>query len=255
MAKEDTGNEEDVGDAGQQDAGNNDVAADGQQDDTQDAAGNQDEVAGLKAAAVAEREKRQIAETDAQNLRDQMALTANVAQTQIAEQQTLYQAIAQKLGIDPEIATPEEQGQIFDGMLQVQAGQQSEQSFVNSHPDYAEVVGMKMGNQFQYAPPLRRVLKANPALANARQNSPNAAMLAYEIAKNDPQYLQEQIEKAKSPDQIAAEKAAAKIKAANQQLSVSAATGGGQLDQAAAVAAMSDEEFEAHNQRIMDKAT
>lgn len=256
-----TGNEEDVGDAGRQKAGNNDAAADVQQGDTQDAAGNQDKIAGLKAAAVAEREKRQAAEAEAQAVRDQMAImTANAQQNQFQPQQqeqqaSLYQAVAKQLGIDTEYATPVEQGAIFNGMMQVMSSQQSEQSFVNSHPDYAEVVGTPgPGGQFQYSPPLIRALKANPALANALQNSPNRVVLAYEIASKDPQYLAEQDEKAKSGDTKAAEKAEAKIKAANQQLSVSAAKGGGNLDQAAAIAAMSDEEFAKHNQKIMDKA-
>ena len=79
-------------------------------------------------------------------------------------------------------------------------------------------------------------------------------MLAYEIARNDPQYLKELTEKAKPADQKAAEIAAAKITAANKQVSISAAKGGGQLDTAAAIAAMTDEELKAHNQAIMDKA-
>lgn len=256
MAEEQKGTEQ-AGDADQQNTGNNDAAAGVQQGDTQDAAGNQDEVIGLKAAAVAEREKRQAAEAETQNLRDQIAITTANAQqaTQPAKQIGLYQAVAKQLGVDPEFATPEEQGQIFNGMLQVTSGQQSEQSFMNSHPDYANVVGVYgPGGQFQYAAPLLRALKVNPALTNALNNSPNKAVLAYEIASKDPQYLADKAEAAKSDDTKAAEKAEAKINAANQQLSVSAAKGGGQLDQVAAIAAMSDEEFAAHNQKIMDKA-
>ena len=255
MAKEEITGTEDVGDAGQQEAGNNDANAGVQQGDTQDAAGNQDEVTGLKAAAVAEREKRQAAEEETQNLRDQMAIQAAQPKTEPQRQVSLSQAVAKQLGIDLELATPEEICQINEGVLQITSSQQSEQSFVSSHPDYAEVVGVNgPGGQFQYAPPLLRAIKANPALADALRNSPNKAVLAYEIASKDPQYLTEQIENAKSDDTKAAEKAEAKIKAHNQQLSVSAAKGGGQLDQAAAIKAMSDEEFLAHNQKIMDKA-
>ncbi len=256
MDKEGQTGTEQAGDA-DQNTGNNDATADVQQGDTQDAAANQ-EAEGLKAAAAAERKKRQDAEAEAQSLKDQLAL-ANTQQSQPQTQQEragLYAAVAKQFGIDPEYATPEEQGKIFDGMLQVQSSQQAEQSFVNSRPDYAQVVGMNgPGGQFQYAPPLLRALKGNPALASALQSSPNKAVLAYEIASKDPQYLAEQAEKAKSPDIAAAEKAEAKIKAANTQLSVSAAKGGGgTLDTAAAVAAMSDEEFQKHNQKIMDKA-
>ncbi len=255
MAKEEMGIEQ-AGDADQK-TGNNDVAAGVQQGDTQDAAGNQDEVAGLKAAAVAEREKRQVAEADVQNLKDQIALQPQAQPaTQPEKQASLSQAVAKQLGIDIEIATPEEICQINEGVLQVMSGQQSEQSFMNSHPDYAEVVGVTLPNgQFQYAPPLSRELKANPALADALRSSPNKAVLAYSIASKNPQYLTELAEKAKSDDTKAAEKAVVKIDAANKQLSISEAKGGGgQLDKAAQVAGMSDEEFRKHNETIMAKA-
>lgn len=258
MAKEETGNEK-AGGADQENAGNNDAAAVVQQGDTQGAAGNQDEVEGLKAATKAEREKRQAVETENQTLRDQNALLSQqqVTQTKPQEQVSLSKAVAKQLGIDIELATPEEICQINEGVLQITSGQQAEQSFINSHPDYAQVVGVNgPGGQFQYAPPLLRALKGNSALASALQNSPNKAVLAYSIASQDSQYLKEQVEAAKSDDTKAAEKAAAKIEAANQQLSVSAAkTGGGQLDNAARRAAQTDEEFRAENEQIMAKAT
>ena len=262
MPEENKTGTEQAGGADQDKAGNNDAAAGVQQGDTQDAAGNQ-EVEGLKAAAVAEREKRQAAvaeaqaaKAEAQSLRDQMAIvSAQPAQQQ--ERVGLYKAVVKQLGINPEYATPDEQGQIFEGMVQVTAGQQSEQSFIISHPDYGEVVGVNgPGGQFQYAPPLIRALKANPALANALNNSPNKAVLAYSIASKDPQYLAEQAEKSKSPDVKKGEEAAAKIAAANKQLSVSNAKGGrGTLDNAARRAAQTDEEFRKENEEIMAKAT
>jgi len=213
------------------------------------------EVEGLKAAAVAEREKRQAAEAELQNARDQVALMSQQAPAQPQKQTALHQAIAKQLGIDLDMATPQETLQITEAMLMITSGQQSEQSFVNSHPDYAEVVGVNgPGGQFQYAPPLLRALKGNPALGNALQNSPNKAVLAYEIARNDPQYLKDVAEKAKAPDTKAAEKAVAAITAANKQMSISGAKGGGTLDNAARRAAQTDEEFLAENQKIMDKA-
>lgn len=252
------GNEEVAGDAGQHETVNENIAAGVQSDGTPDGGENQDEK--YKAAvtmANVEKDKRQAAEAELQNERDRIALLA-VNQPQVqTEQKTLYKAVAEKLGIDLEYASPEEQGQIFEAMMQVTSGQQSEQSFINSHPDYAEVVGVQGPggpNDFRPAPPLMRALKANPALANALQNSPNKAVLAYEIASKDPQYLAEQAEKAKPDDVKDGEKAQAKINAANKQLSISGAKGGGQLDQAAAISAMSDEEFAAHNQKIIDQA-
>lgn len=211
------------------------------------------EVKGLKAGITAEREKRQVAEADVQNLKDQIALQPQVPQ---ATQVSLSQAVAKQLGIDIEIASPEEVCRINEGVLQIMSGQQSQQSFINSHPDYAEVVGITLPNGvFQPSAPLSRELKANPALADALWNSPNKVVLAYSIASKNPQYLTELAEKAKSGDTKAAEKAEAKIKAANQQLSISDAKGGGQLDQAAVVQAMNDEEFRKHNEAIMAKAT
>ena len=256
MAEETKGTEQ-SGDADQK-KGNNDVAAGVQQGDTQDAAGNQDEkIAGLTAAAIAEREKRQAAEADVQNLKDQIALQPQVTQaTQPEKQASLSQAVAKQLGIDIEIATPEEICQINEGVLQVMSGQQSEQSFINSRPDYAEVVGVTLPNGvFQPAAPLSRELKANPALADALRSSPNRAVLAYAIASKDPQYLTELAEKAKSDDTKAAEKAVVKIEAANKQLSISDAKGGGQLDNAARRAAQTNEEFLKENEEIMAKAT
>ena len=255
MVKEQTGTEESGG--ADQKTGNNDAAAGVQQGDTQGAAGNQDEVEGLKAAAVAEREKRQAAESETQNLKDQIALQAAQPKIEPVKQASLSQAVAQQLGIDLEIATPEEICRINEGVQQVISGQQSEQSFMHSHPDYAEVVGVNgPGGQFQYAPPLTRALKANPALASALQSSPNKAVLAYEIASKDPQYLAEQTEKAKSDETKAAEKAVVKIDAANKQLSISDAKGGGgSLDNGARRAAQTDAEFLAENEKIMAKAT
>jgi len=258
MAEEQKVNEN-AGDGNQQQTVNKTVEAGVQSNGTPDGGENQD--AKYKAAvtmANAEKEKRQTAEADAQNLRDQIALQPQVPQTTQPEKQaSLSQAVAKQLGIDIEIATPEEICQINEGVLQVMSGQQSEQSFINSHPDYAEVVGITLSNGvFQLAAPLSRELKANPALADALRSSPNKAVLAYSIASKDPQYLTELAEKAKSDDTKAAEKAQVAIDAANKQLSINAAKGGGgNLDNAARRAAQTDEEFRKENEQIMAKAT
>ena len=254
MAEEVQTGTDQAGDADQK-TGNNDATAVVQQGDTQDAAGNQDEVVGLKAATVAEREKRQATEVENQTLRDQMAVMAQQT-PQPQEKTSLSQAVAKQLGIDIELASPGEICQINEGVLQIMSGQQSEQTFINSHSDYAKVVGTTLpGGQFQAAPPLLRQLNANPALQSALQSSPNKSVLAYAIASKDPQYLTELAEAAKSSDTKAAEKAEVKIEAANQQLSVSAVKeGGGTLDKAAEIRAMSDEDFQKHNEKIMNEA-
>jgi len=222
------------------------------------AEGNQ-EAEGLKAAAVAEREKRQAVEAENQTLRDQMSLiNAQPAQPQTQKQTSLSEAVAKQLGIDMDLATPQEICQINEGVLQIMSGQQSEQSFINTHSDYAEVVGVQGPNgpdDFRAAPPLLRQLKENLVLANALRNSPNKVVLAYAIASKDPQYLTELEEAAKSDDTKAAEKAKASIEAANKQLSIGAAKGGGNLDNAARRAAQTDKEFLKENEEIMAKAT
>ena len=228
----------------------------GVQSDSTPAAGENQEVEGLKAAAIAEREKRQAAEFEAQTLKDQMAVM-NANPPPKAQQQTLYKGVAQRLGIDPEYATPEEQGQILEGMMQVQMAQQANQSFILSKPDFGKVVGVALPNgQFTMAAPLSRILSKNPALAQALGANPDPR-IAYQLASQDPVYLQEVADAAKTPEQKAAEQAAATIKAANQQRSISEAPGGGQTDASRAVSGvdLTDEEFEARNQALMEKAT
>ena len=257
---EETGNEE-LGGADQEDTGNNAITPDGQEDSTDgaDQNENQNEVAGLKAAAAAEREKRQAAEAEAQSIKDQMAVVmANQNTSQNPQAEPTQADILKQLGVEVEDDDDYLTAGQMKTVLQGFAGQVnsivSNQTFLSKRSDFADVVGVQVGNNFQYAPPMLRALKANPALSSILQQSPNAAVLAYEIAKNDPEYLASQEQAGKTTQQIAAEKAEAKIKVANKQQSISAAKGGGEPDQGAAITAMSDKEFEIHNLKIMEKA-
>jgi len=254
-----TGNENKLpGDADPGTTGKKAAGADGQPSGTPDAGeGQEKKYDAAVAMANAEKEKRQAVEVEKANLEAQIATqNATVTQQQEQQQQTgIYKMVAAKLGIDVEYATPEEQGQIFESMMQIATVQQSNAGFIASKPDYAELVGVQVGNTFQYSPTMLRVMKANPMLTTALSQSPNAPMLAYELASKDPQYLKEKADAAKNPEVLAAEKAAAALAAANKQVSIGGASGGGTLDKAAAVAAMSDEEFAAHNEKLMEKAT
>ena len=78
--------------------------------------------------------------------------------------------------------------------------------------------------------------------------------VAYALASKDPQYLKEKAENAKPADIKDAEKAEAAIKAAAKKVSISAAAASGSTDKTAEVANMSDEEFEAHIEKIKSEA-
>ena len=257
MAKEDTGNENEVlNDADSEATANETDDLDGQGDGTGD--GDQDQNAKLNAAitmANAEKDKRQAAETEAQTAKDQLALMATHSPQQpTVEQKTLYRNVAERLGIDPELADPEEQGRIFETMLNVSMVQQQQGSFINSHTDYADVVGVTLSNgQFQAAPPLMRVMKENPALARSLMQNPNAE-IAYALASKDPQYLKEKADKGKPADVKAAEKAEEAIKAAAKKVSISAAGSAGSVDKTAEIAGKSDEELDEYIEKIKSEA-
>jgi len=252
MAKEEKAGEENAEAAGLQETGET-LESDGQTEETSAAEGNQ--VAGLEAAVTAERAKRQAAETEAQTLKDQLSLMAQHAPQQpTVEQKTLYRNVAERLGIDPEMADPEEQGRIFETMLNVSLVQQQQGSFINSHADYAEVVGVTLPNgQFQAAPPLMRVLKENPPLARSLMQNPNAEV-AYALASRDPQYLKEKADKGKPADITAAEKAEAVIKAAAKKVSISAAGSAGSVDKLAEVKSWTDAQLDEHIAKITSEA-
>jgi len=261
---------------GQTDKTGDGSAAGGQQTAAQAAAGTQnadtakttaDEVAGLKAAAVAERTKRQEAEAAAKTYQDQLAVAmANrpAQQTQAPQQTSAFKQIAGSLGIDPEYATPEQQGQIIEAMVnskvQQLANQQVSSQFATQHSDYANVVGRvnPITRIFEIAPPLQRVFQKNPSLQLAMQSladNPHAGMIAYQLATSDPDYIAEKVKADMTPEQKKAAEAQAAINAANTQQSVSSATGaGGNLDKAQIIANESDAEFQIRKQTIMDKA-
>ena len=254
MAKDNENNE--PGDVALVEPGNEPVVVGGQPEGAPDAGENQE--AKLSAAitmANSEKEKRQTAEAETKAVTDQMAiLAANPPQQNVqATEKTLYVQIAERVAVDPEFPTPEENGQIIQHMMQLNNVQNEQKAFISSHPDYSEVVGIPMQNGgFSIAAPLKRVIANNPALALKIASLDPA--IVYQLAVTDPTYQKEVADKAKPADITAAEKAEAAIKEAAQKASVSNAGGGGSLDKAGELGAMSDEEFDAHIEQIKSEA-
>ena len=223
---------------------------DGQAEGSQAAAEQgTNEVEGLKAAAQAERVKRQEAEAVVEDLKTQQAIiNAQPPQTQ-QSQKSMYSALAERLGIDPEYPSPEDNGRIMEAMMQINNVQMQNQSFFSSHPDYSQVVGTALPNgSFNIAPPLQRVIKDNPALQSQIAGLTPAVL--YQLAVTDKQYQKDLADKGKSKDITDSEKAEAAIKAAAAKASISNAGGGGSLDKVNAIASMSDEDFDKHIEEI-----
>ena len=179
--------------------------------------------------------------------------------TQQPESLTL--TVMKELGLDPEdILTGADQARVNDAVLsRMRASSQSENvvnNFVSSKPDYAQVVGHTdpITGQFVTAAPLQRIIANNPSITAALQSAgPSASILAYELASKDPQYMAEVAKAAVPPVVAASEQAAAVIQNANTMASISAVAGQGAIDKAAAIRAMSDEEFEKHKQTVMNQ--
>ena len=256
-----TGTKETPGDADQGNTGNNDAAG-GQQTVTQDAAGSQEkEAEGLKAAAQAERTKRQEAETKNAQLQQQMQImSANQGQQQAATQPqtSMFMQAAKQLGYDPDYLSPEETGHVMDTLLQYMAQGQQDVVFNASHPDFDEVVGKVVNGTFQESPHLQKVFETNPGLRQAFHSTgltPSTKLIAYQMVKNDPTYQTTVKEAGMTDEQKKAAEADAKIKAANTVGSISNVQGSGNLDRGANLAGMTDEEFQKEKEKVMDRAT
>ena len=173
MADEEKKGTETAGDADQQ---TGTTAADTSVGDAVagDAAQNQDEVAGLKAAAEAERKKRQDAEAQAQLLRDQLTVAnATQQQAQIAAPLSDYDQAKTNLGLAGEEYIEEAQrGKIYaeinritNARNQQSAQLSTNQSFISLHPDYNEVVGRYAGTQFIPSAEITELVQRKPYLA------------------------------------------------------------------------------------------
>ena len=104
--------------------------------------------------------------------------------------------------------------------------------------DYAEVIQNH----------LPVVLRANPALIDAISTSKNPHLLAYEIGKQDPEYVKKVAEKGQSEAARKAEENANKPGSASQ-----AGGGGGGLTKADQFEKMSDDDLEKHIESVKKK--
>lgn len=176
-----------------------DVAAGVQQDVTSDAAGNQDEVAGLKTAAEAERKKRQEAEAQTQLLREQMALQQANPVQQTTQPVSDYEQAKANIGLAGEEYIDETQrgaifteiNRIINARSQQNAQATANQQFINTHPDYFDVVGKQVGNQMMPSAEITKILQEKPHLTAAAYASSQGA---YQIVM-DERKLQELMEK------------------------------------------------------------
>ncbi len=181
-----------------------------------------------------------------------------VQQAEQPQQEGLTLQVMKQMGLDPEgFVSPGDMAAVNDRVIQIVSTQQNQQmqtqQFISSHADFAQVVGHAdpVTKQFVYAPPLARILGANPGLIAALQNAgAGANALAYQIAINDPTYQAELAQKAKPAAQVAGETAEQAINAANSLTSVSAVGSAGVIDKGAQIRAMSDEEFKNYTDKI-----
>lgn len=252
--QDETGKNEGAGDADQQLAGNLDGTADGQQAISPDAAGQSQEekLSAAVTMANAEKAKRQTAESDAQTLRDQIALAnATSAQNQQVQQQmqgvqkplSTYELAIQQLGYDSEFLTELERTQVFrrvEELNNVRSQQQQTNSaniqFAQSKPDFGDVVGRyNATGMFIYSPELQEIINKKPYL----QASCGTALGAYEIVMAE----REAAESAKT----VAEHAAAEAEANKNQdienkidpMSPAAVGGGGTVPRGGVITAQS----------------
>jgi len=182
---------------------------------------------------------------------ERAALIARM-ETKPQSQDDPYVQTLKRLGLENEpYLTTEQNGQVFNQMLNMVSVQTQREAFIAAHPDFGEVVGsINASGNFVPAAPMRRVFEKYPQAARAILNGPNAPQAIYELVTMDMKTL----------NPIEAEKQAASvakdaINAANRQASISeAATGGGTLDKAAMIKGMSDEEFAEYKAKITARA-
>ena len=252
----DTGENKEIA-AESQETGDKVATEDGLQTDSSAAESSQKMVP--LSALEAEREKRQTAEAKAEIL----ATQATQEQPQPAQQAapvqgSMFKQVATHLGYDPEeeYLTTSQTGHIVDTCMQLMLQQQNESSYMASHSDYEEVVGKTVNGRFVESPALKKVLEDNPELRQGLgpiANTPSAQIIAYNMVKK----LHPDYQKAEGLSEAEKKELNAKkvIDAANKkQVSVSAVPGGGQVDKASQIAAMTDEEFAAHKDAVMAKA-
>jgi hypothetical protein len=114
-----------------------------------------------------------------------------VQPTQVASPPvTVYDQARTDLGLgEEEYLTESQRGQVIQRTIEIQNAAQQEQArvvsnqqFIQTHADYGEVVGRQLGNNFQLAPELLKILTEKPHLANAAYSN---AQSAYQIVMDE----------------------------------------------------------------------
>jgi hypothetical protein len=149
---------------------------------------------GLKAAAVAEKKKRQEAEAQLQAAQNQNALLQQqmVARQQPNQPESTYAQALREAGLQDEpFITEDQRISVYERkeQLDMQRFQQQQQyaqnaQFVATHPDYAEVAGVDnpVTGQFIPSTELQTILTKKPWLFQAANAS---AQARYEIVINE----------------------------------------------------------------------
>ena len=114
----------------------------------------------------------------------QAIIQANQSQKPVAKQFDIYAEV----GLDPDdpedIPNQKQLKQIQEYNSKQIMTQMAELQFLSTHPDYNEIVGTDEGIRMaQFAPPLAKAIKENPALLQLIISSPNRRETAYQIAK------------------------------------------------------------------------
>jgi len=199
-------------------------------------------------------------------LKEHISLLSNQQPTQQQQQpvqqvqEGLTSQVMKQLGIDEDYATPVQMAQVIDTVANIRATQTATQTqnaqFMATHADFAQVVGGNdpVTGQFTYAPPLLRAIQLNPQLMTDLQAAGTGAnRLAYQIAVSDPTYQTQLAQANKPAPQLQAEAAEAAINSAQSMTSISAVGSGGVIDKAAELRNMSDADFAAHKQAVIQQ--
>jgi hypothetical protein len=195
-----------------------------------------------------------------QGLKTAQANTGQQQQTVQQTQQSLTLQVMKEMGYDKDsILTGEEQARVTDAVLgRMQAATTAQtqlQTFMSNATDYIEVVGQQnnITGQFMFAEPMLQLMKEKPTVAACLQglDQTRAAILCYELAsafkkgKETQQAVDQQQQTIADTEQV--------IQQANSQQSISSVAGQtGTIDKGAQIRSMTDEQFKAYKQEIMN---
>jgi hypothetical protein len=209
---------------------------------------------GLLAAKQAETKKRQEVEEQAAAREQYLQQALQVAQANPPQQPQQPTDEFSEVADDEMVLGKEAKTMVTKavqkGMQAIMQGVQF-QVFVGQHSDFADIVGSTdpVTNQLIPAAPLKAALKKDPLLGQALRNNPQAHVIAYALASKEKELIEARKGTPEGQKEIN-DDAASRINIANQNLSASAAAGGGQMDKVGAIANMTDEQLREHRQQV-----